>query len=53
MKQSIKDWRDRHIAEGLCRYCKKKAKKGKTMCQYHLDYLKWRKRLGVKGGEKK
>lgn len=38
--KSVKEWRKRHIKKGLCRCCNRKAVQGKTMCQYHLDYLK-------------
>ena len=48
--EAVKKWRDKQIEKGRCRYCKNKAVKGKTMCQYHLDYLKWTKKFK---GEKK
>ncbi len=35
--RSAKRYRDTHKDLGLCTLCNKKATKGKTMCQDHLD----------------
>ena len=43
--EQIKNWRDEHIAEGLCRYCNNEAVQGKTMCNYHLEYMRKRRKL--------
>jgi len=44
-KEKLRRWREQNKKKGLCRYCNKKTAPGKTMCQEHLDYHKWRKRI--------
>jgi hypothetical protein len=51
--EAVQNWRRNQIAKGLCRYCKRKAVKGKTMCRHHLEYFKWRKRFGITSKPKK
>ena len=36
--------RKKHVSLGLCRYCSKKAVKGKTICKQHLNKQRKRKR---------
>jgi len=51
-KEVLKDFKKSQKEKGLCIYCNNKIVKGKTMCKYHLDYHKWRKKF-VKKGDKK
>ena len=51
-KQSdyLKRYKEDHVRRGLCVFCSKKAKKGHTMCQYHLNYQKFYSKM-KKGGK--
>ena len=42
-------FREKHEAEGLCRYCNRPAEIGKKICAYHYGYSK---RRNLKGSTK-
>ena len=40
MREKHRQFRDSHIAAGLCTYCNKEAVEGSTKCAYHKAYYR-------------